>query len=211
MHPLTIRRSTPLPLRSAISRIVSIDSVFAASMKPHVLTMTTSASSRSFVIVIPESACNCLNMISASTRFLGQPREIMPTRFMEGCRTTREASPFRDPPEGGRPRPPRGGSRAFARQGARGRPPLPAGLLQRPFEQSEDPLVLIQPARRLDEAVIFLRVNRHVPVVLLQLDQFLHEADGVLEVHVRIDHAVADEQISFQSIGEVDRRRPRVS
>ena len=55
MQPVTISRSSPLPLRSATSRIVSIDSCFAASMKPQVLTMTTSASSRSFVISTSDS------------------------------------------------------------------------------------------------------------------------------------------------------------
>src|ERR1041384_6147090 len=89
MQPVTIRRCSPCPFRAPISRIVSIDSCFAASMNPQVLTMTTSASSRSFVIVTSASACNCPSMISASTRFLGQPREIIPTRRTDfSCATT---------------------------------------------------------------------------------------------------------------------------
>src|SRR5205814_10211871 len=86
-------------------------------------------------------------------------------------------------------------------------PSNPATLLQRSLKQSKNPLVLIRPTRRLDETVIFDGEHRHAPVFLAQLDQLLREAHRVLEVHVRIDHAVADEQRSFQSVGEVDRRR----
>src|SRR3954454_3289187 len=80
MQPATTRRCTPRPLRSATSRIVSIDSCLAASMKPQVLTMTTSAASRSFVISTSDSSRSWPSMISLSTRFFGQPREIIPTR-----------------------------------------------------------------------------------------------------------------------------------
>src|SRR6266487_3854605 len=59
------------------SKIASIDSSFAESMKAQVLTTSTSASSARDVISIPR--CKTLpSMISASTRFLAQPRLIMP-------------------------------------------------------------------------------------------------------------------------------------
>src|ERR1043166_9725473 len=80
MQPATTRRCTPRPLRSTTSRIVSIDSYLAASMKPQVLTITTSAASRSFVISTSDSSRSWPSMISLSTRFFGQPREIIPTR-----------------------------------------------------------------------------------------------------------------------------------
>src|ERR1700682_4339872 len=79
---------------------------------------------------------------------------------------------------------------------------LPQVLL----EQAEDPLVLVGPARRLDEAVVFHRIERHVPVRLAQLDEALREAHGVLEVHVGIDHTMAHQQRALQTLGEVDRR-----
>src|SRR5205809_2491305 len=60
------------------SKIASIDSSFAESMKAQVLTTSTSASSAHEVISIPR--CKTLpSMTSASTRFLAQPRLIMPT------------------------------------------------------------------------------------------------------------------------------------
>src|SRR5262249_8534932 len=55
-----------------------MDSFFAESMKAHVLITRISASSGCDVISIPR--CNTLpSMISASTRFLAQPRLIIPT------------------------------------------------------------------------------------------------------------------------------------
>ena len=54
-----------------------MDSSLAESMNAHVLTTKTSASSARDVISIPH--CSTLpSMISASTRFLAQPRLIMP-------------------------------------------------------------------------------------------------------------------------------------
>src|SRR6476659_11082655 len=58
--------------------MASIDSSFAESIKAQVFTTRTSASSGCDVISIPRS--NTLpSMISASTRFLAQPRLIIPT------------------------------------------------------------------------------------------------------------------------------------
>src|SRR5215211_1148103 len=58
--------------------IASIDSSLAESIKAQVLTTSTSASSARDVISIPR--CKTLpSMTSASTRFLAQPRLIMPT------------------------------------------------------------------------------------------------------------------------------------
>ena len=48
-------------------------------MKEHVLTMTTSAPAASLVISMPLLSSEP-SMISASTRFFAQPREIKPTR-----------------------------------------------------------------------------------------------------------------------------------
>ena len=54
-------------------------SSWAASMKEQVLTMTTSALAASLVISTPLFTSEP-SMISASTRFFAQPREINPTR-----------------------------------------------------------------------------------------------------------------------------------
>src|ERR1043165_5369704 len=75
------------------------------------------------------------------------------------------------------------------------------------LEQLVDPLVLVGPARRLDEAVVLDRVRRQLPVRLAQLDQLLREAHAVLEVHVRVDHAVADQEAALEAVREVNRRR----
>src|SRR6185437_12589951 len=64
---------------SADSRMVSTLSSCAESMNEHVLTMTTSACEASLVISTPLFRSEP-SMISASTRFLAQPREIRPTR-----------------------------------------------------------------------------------------------------------------------------------
>src|SRR5207244_12247508 len=60
------------------SRIASIDSSLAESMNAQVLITRTSASSAREVISIPR-ASTLPSMISASTRFLAQPRLIIPT------------------------------------------------------------------------------------------------------------------------------------
>src|SRR4030095_12706615 len=65
--------------------MASIDSSFAESIKAQVFTTATAASSGCEVICIPRS--NTLpSMISASTRFLAQPRLIIPT-FVRPDRT----------------------------------------------------------------------------------------------------------------------------
>ena len=46
--------------------------------------------------------------------------------------------------------------------------------LQVRLKQLEDSFVFIRPARRLNESVIFNRVNRELPVCLSKLDQPLH-------------------------------------
>src|SRR3954470_22852835 len=62
--------------------MASIDSSFAESMKAQVLITSTSASSARAVTCIP--CCRTLpSMISASTRFLAQPRLIIPTTGFE--------------------------------------------------------------------------------------------------------------------------------
>jgi hypothetical protein len=70
----TRRLHAPVFFSSAISRIASIDSCLARSMKAQVLTTSTSASRASAVNVCP--ACSVSPSItSESTRFLGQPSE----------------------------------------------------------------------------------------------------------------------------------------
>src|SRR5262249_8587800 len=79
MQPVTMsRRHVPSFLCCAISRIVSIDSCFALSMKAQVLTTRTSASAASCVSSCP-ARCARPSITSESTRFFGQPSEINPT------------------------------------------------------------------------------------------------------------------------------------
>src|SRR5918999_1089964 len=78
MQPVTTSlRQLPVFLCSAISRMASIDSCFALSMKAQVFTTSTSASAASRVSSWP-ACCASPSITSESTRFLGQPREIMP-------------------------------------------------------------------------------------------------------------------------------------
>ncbi len=78
MQPVTIsRRQAPSVLCRAISRMVSIDSCLAESMKAQVLTTSTSASAASCVSSCP-ACCASPSITSESTRFFGQPSEIRP-------------------------------------------------------------------------------------------------------------------------------------
>ncbi len=65
------------------SRMASTLSSCAASMNEQVLTITTSASAGSLVISTP-SFMSDPSMISASTRFLAQPKEMSPTLIGDG-------------------------------------------------------------------------------------------------------------------------------
>src|SRR5438128_3857647 len=95
MHPLTISFCCDLLLKPrcrCASRIASIDSSLAESMNAHVFITRTSASCALAVISIP--CCKTLpSMISASTRFLAQPRLIIPT-FVLIFGKTRHAALF---------------------------------------------------------------------------------------------------------------------
>src|SRR5208282_4005150 len=73
----------PLVLWRAISRIVSIDSCLAVSMKEQVLTMRISASSGREVRRAPARSSRPI-MTSESTRFFGQPKEINTTEGAAG-------------------------------------------------------------------------------------------------------------------------------
>src|SRR6185436_6884409 len=78
MQPVTMsRRHAPSFLCCAISRMVSIDSCFALSMKAQVLTTSTSASLATCVSSWP-ACCARPSITSESTRFFGQPSEISP-------------------------------------------------------------------------------------------------------------------------------------
>ena len=81
MQPVTIRaRILPSFLSFASSRISSIDSAFADSMKPQVFTMAASAPAASSLSTKPASRRRAI-IISASTRFFSQPRLIIPTEY----------------------------------------------------------------------------------------------------------------------------------
>src|SRR5580698_3758672 len=79
--------------------MASIDSSLAESMKAQVLTMRTSASSASAVISMPW-ARTPPNMTSASTRFLAQPRLIMPTFFLAAGTVGEAAAGMKEVDEG---------------------------------------------------------------------------------------------------------------
>ena len=73
-------------------------------------------------------------------------------------------------------------------------------------EQLQNPPVFVRPARLFRESMVFDRIHGELPVLLSQLDQPLRQPHRILEVHVRVDHAVADQQRAFQPLGKVDRR-----
>src|SRR5262249_61581360 len=62
------------------------------------------------------------------------------------------------------------------------------------LEQLQNALVFVRPARFILEAVVLHREDSDRPVLLAELDQPLNQPDRVLEEHVRVHHAVADEQ-----------------
>src|SRR5262245_50017520 len=78
----------PSSFSRATDRMVSIDSCFAVSMKPHVLTTTTSASSASFTTCRPSST-TWPRRTSESTRLRAQPRLISETRIASFTRASR--------------------------------------------------------------------------------------------------------------------------
>src|SRR5713101_590859 len=81
-----------------------------------------------------------------------------------------------------------------------------SGLPDRLPEQLQNAPVLVRPAVGPPEAVRLDRIHGHVPALLAQLDQPLDEARGVLEVHVVVHHAVADEEPALQPFREIDGR-----
>src|SRR5207245_2666681 len=70
-----------------------------------------------------------------------------------------------------------------------------------------EPRVPVRPPARPPESVRRSRIPGPVPPLLAQLDQPLDEARGVLEVHVVVHHAVADEEPALQPFREIDGRR----
>src|SRR5688500_1051325 len=85
MHPTaTTARQTPSDLYRPASTRASMDSFFAASIKPHVLTIITSASARSGVNS-PPYPLSSPRYRSLSTVFLSQPSVTKPT-FTRGVR-----------------------------------------------------------------------------------------------------------------------------
>src|SRR5258706_4545526 len=78
MHPATTRRwARPVFLYSAISRMVSMDSCLAGSMKLHVFTTITSASEGCGVSSCPPLVSWPI-ITSVSTRFFGHPKLTKP-------------------------------------------------------------------------------------------------------------------------------------
>src|SRR5688500_10564871 len=71
------------------------------------------------------------------------------------------------------------------------------------FEQFEDPLVLIRPTGFFDEAVILNGIDRQFPVFFTQFNQPLRETDRILEVHVDIDHAMANQQRALEPLRKI--------
>src|SRR5207237_7102604 len=78
-------------------------------------------------------------------------------------------------------------------------------------KQFEYALVLVGPTVGAVEGVIFDGVGGDLPVLFPQFDKALDEAHRVLEVDVRVNHAVTDEKRALQSGGEVDGRAESVS
>src|SRR5262245_267831 len=74
------------------------------------------------------------------------------------------------------------------------------------FEQLQNPLVFIRPARCALEAVIFDRVGGQFPILFPQFNQALDQPHCVLEMDIDVDHAVADQQRALQTFREIDRR-----
>src|SRR5262245_6708552 len=97
-------------------------------------------------------------------------------------------------------------ARSFAEpsdgRGALRRLAAPNGRL----EEIEDSRILVGPRVRAHEAVIFDGVGHEPPALLSELDQPLREADAVLEVHVRVDHAVQNEERIIETLGEENGR-----
>src|SRR5205823_9056649 len=73
-------------------------------------------------------------------------------------------------------------------------------------EQFQNAPVLVGPTVGALEGVVFYGVGRDLPVLFPQFDQALDEAHRVLEVDVRVHHAVADEERALEAAGEVEGR-----
>ena len=72
------------------------------------------------------------------------------------------------------------------------------------LKQLEDALVLVGPAGRLAESVILHRIDSQFPVLFAQLNELLHQTDGVDELYVGIHHAMRNQQVPLQTIRKVD-------
>src|SRR5258708_1814358 len=78
------------------------------------------------------------------------------------------------------------------------------------FEQPVNSLVLVEPGIGIRKSMAIQRVRRHAEIVLVQFDQALGQAHRILEQHIVVDHAVANEQCVLQAGGKFNRRRTRV-
>src|SRR6185295_15892345 len=72
------------------------------------------------------------------------------------------------------------------------------------IEQFQDAFVFVSPTLFTFEAMIFDGIRRDFPVRLAKFDQLLDQADSVLEIHVGINHAVTNQQRTFQTAGKVN-------
>ena len=75
----------------------------------------------------------------------------------------------------------------------------------RGLKQVEDPRVLVGPRIGPGESMILDRIRGERPVLLSQLDQPLLESHDVLELDIRVDHAVQHNEWILEALGEEDR------
>src|SRR5262245_2062932 len=74
------------------------------------------------------------------------------------------------------------------------------------FKQLQNSLVFVGPARGALKPMIFDGIYGQLPILFPQFDQALDQPHRVLEMHVDVDHAKADQQRAFQPLREIDRR-----
>ena len=68
------------------------------------------------------------------------------------------------------------------------------------FKERENALVRVSPTAGFTEVVPFEGIDGKVPGVFLKFNEPLHQTDNVLKVHVGVEHSMADEQRTLQSL-----------
>ena len=74
------------------------------------------------------------------------------------------------------------------------------------FKQFQNAFILIRPAAWLYEAMVFQRIDGHLPVVFAQFDEPLSQPHYILKMNIYVNHAVAYQQGPLQAFGMVNRR-----